>query len=108
MPVLPLQKRGCSLNSLSTDSPERRLIETQPVGSPISNSFTASETIVIDGEHLLKVGTGVAETPDALDQSVLIKLSIRAHCNKQATYKASTDEVISLSKRDVAEISRTE
>ena len=50
----------------------------------------------------------VAETPDALDQSAFIKLSIRAHCNKQAIYKVSTDEVIPLSERDVAEISRTE
>ena len=79
MPALPLQKRGCSLNPLSTDSPERRLIETQPVGSPTSDSFTASETIVIGGGHSLKVGAGVAETPDALDQSALMKLSIRAH-----------------------------
>ena len=67
-----------------------------------------SETIVIGSEHTLKVSVGVAETPDALDQSALIKLSIRAHCNKQATYKVSTDEVVSLSKRDVAKTSRTE
>ena len=51
---------------------------------------------------------GVAETPDALDQSALMKLSIRAHCNKQATYKASTDRVVSLSGRGVAETPRTE
>ena len=37
---------------------------------------------MIDDEHSLKMNAGVAETPDALDQSALIKLSIRAHCNK--------------------------
>ena len=103
-----LQKRECLLNSLSTDNSERRLIKTQPVDSPTSDSSTVSETIVVGSEHFLKMGAGVAETPDALDQSALIKLSIRAHCNKQAMYKASTDRVISLSERDVAETSRTE
>ena len=82
MSVLPLQKRECSLNSLSTNSPERRLIETQPVDSSTSDSFTASETIVIDSEHSLKMSADVAETPDALDQSALIKLSISVHYNK--------------------------
>ena len=62
-----LQKRECSLNSLLTDSSERRLIETQSVNSPTSNSFTVSKTIVIGSEHLLKMGADVAETPDALD-----------------------------------------
>ena len=108
MPALPLQKRGCSLNPLLTDSPERRLIETQPVDSPTSDSFTVSETIVIGSERSLKVNAGVAETPNALNQSALIKLSIRAHCNKQAMYEVSIDEVVPLSERGVAETSRTE
>ena len=67
MPALPLQKRECLLNSLLTDSPERRLIKTQSINFPISNSFTASETIVIGGEHSLKMNAGVVETSDALD-----------------------------------------
>ena len=108
MPAPPLQKRGCSLNSLSTDSPERRLIKTQLVGSPISDSSTASETIVIGSGCSLKVDAGVAETLNALDQSALMKLSIRAHCNKQAIYEASTDRVVPLSERGVAETPRTE
>ena len=82
IPALPLQKRKCSLNSLLTESSERRLIKIQSVNFSTSNSFTASETIVIGSEHSLKVSADVAETPDALDQSALIKLSIRAHCNK--------------------------
>ena len=108
MPALLLQKREYSLNLLSTNSSERRLIETQSVSSPTSNSFTAFETIVIGGEHSLKVGADVAETPNALDQSALMKLSIRAHHNKQAIYEVSTDEVVPLSERGVAETSRTE
>ena len=96
------------MNFLLTDSSERRLIEIQPVSSSISDSFTVSETIVVGSECSLKVDAGVAETPDALDQSALIKLSIRAHCNKQAIYEASTDEVVPLSERDVAETPRTE
>ena len=108
MPAPSLQKREYSLNSLLTDSPERRLIETQSVDSSTSNSFTVSETIVVGGECLLKMSADVAETPDALDQSALIKLSIKAHCNKQAIYKVSTDRVVSLSKRGVAETPRTE
>ena len=52
--------------------------------------------------------TGVAETPNTLNQSALIKLSIRAHHNKQATYKASADGVAPLSERGVAETPRTE
>ena len=67
MPALPLQKRECLLNSLLTDSPERRLIETQSVDFSTSDSFTASETIVIGGEHSLKVSADVAETLNALD-----------------------------------------
>ena len=63
---------------------------------------------MIGGEHSLKMGSGVAKTPDALDQSALMKSSTRAHHNKQATYKASTDRVVPLSERDVAETSRTE
>ena len=51
---------------------------------------------------------GVAETPDALDQSALMKLSIRARHNKQATYKASADRVAPLSGRGVAETPGTE
>ena len=82
MSVLPLQKRECLLNSLSTNSSERRLIEIQSVDFSISDSFTASETIVIEGEHSLKMSAGVAETSNALDQSALMKLSIKAHCNK--------------------------
>ena len=108
MPAPPLQKRGHPLDPLSTDSPERRLIETQPVGSPTSDSSTVSGTIVVGGGHSLKVDAGVAETPDALDQSALMKPSIRARCNKQATYEASTDGVVPLSGRDVAETPRTE
>ena len=67
MPALLLQKRRCSLNPLSTDSSERRLIETQSVGSSTSNSFTVSKTIVVGGEHSLKMGADVAETLNALD-----------------------------------------
>ena len=63
---------------------------------------------MIGSEHSLKVSAGVAETPNTLDQSALIKLSIRTHCNKQAIYKASTDEVVSLNERDIAETSKTE
>ena len=63
---------------------------------------------MVGSERSLKVGAGVAETPDALDQSALMKLSIRAHCNKQAMYKASTDGVVPLSERGVAETPRTE
>ena len=37
-----------------------------------------------------------------------MKLSIRAHCNKQAMYKASTDGVVPLSERGVAETPETE
>ena len=96
------------MNSLSTDSSERRLIEIQSVDSSIFNSFTASETIVIGGEHSLKMDAGVAETSNALDQSALIKLSIRTYYNKQTMYKVSTDEVVSLSERDVVETSRIE
>ena len=80
--ALPLQKRECSLNSLSTNSSERRLIETQSVDFPTSNTFTVSETIVVGGRHLLKMSADIAEIPDALDQSALIKLSIKACCNK--------------------------
>ena len=108
MPAPSLQKRGHPLNPLSTNSSERRLIETQPVGSPTSDSSTASGTIVVGGGRSLKVDAGVAETPDALDQSALMKPSIRARCNKQAMYEASTDGVVPLSERGVAETPRTE
>ena len=63
---------------------------------------------MIGSGHSLKVDAGVAETLNALDQSALIKLSIRACCNKQAMYKASTDRAVPLSGRGVAETPRTE
>ena len=59
MPALSLYKRKCLLNSLLTDSSERRLIETQSVDFSTSNSFTASETIVIGSECSLKMSAGV-------------------------------------------------
>lgn len=96
------------IDTLLTDSSERRLIETQSVNFSISDSFTTSETIVIGSEHSLKVNADVAETLDALDQSALKKLSIRAHCNKQAMYKASTQKFVPLSEEGVAETSKTE
>ena len=67
MSALSLQKREHLLDPLSTDSLERRLIETQSVNFSTSDSFTASETIVIDSEHSLKVNADVAETLNALD-----------------------------------------
>lgn len=106
--MLFLQKRRYSLNSLSTDNFEKRLIETQSIDFSTSDSFTAFKTIVIGSEHSLKMNADVAETSDALNQFALMKLSIRTHCNKQAKYKTSTDEVVSLSERDVAETSKIE
>lgn len=67
MSALSLQKREHSLDPLSTDSPERRLIETQSVDFSTSDSFIASETIVIDSEHSLKMNADVTETLNALD-----------------------------------------